>query len=87
MQPPHSEIGDDSMGEYRGQRFVVEARPKGESWTGHYLLQEIDMKQAREAADAGRHQWKSMDPGWATPNEARRNATEAAHAAIDALCR
>lgn len=78
---------DDQLGEYCGHRFVVEARQNGEVWTGHYRLLGTDPQRASQAAEAGRHQWTSMDLGWGTPNEARRNATEAAHAAIDALCR
>lgn len=78
---------DGQPGEYRGHGFVVEARPSGEVWTGHYRLLDADPQRASQAAAAGRHQWTPMDPGWGTPNEARRNATEAAHAAIDALLR
>ena len=78
---------DGERGEYGGHPFVVEARQSGEVWTGHYRLLGTDPQKASQAAEAGRHQWASMDTGWGTPNEARRNATEAAHAAIDALCR
>jgi hypothetical protein len=36
-----------------------------------------------EAPGAAR--WTPLDPGWATEHEAKRTATEAAHAAIDAV--
>lgn len=73
--------------EYRGQRFTVEAHRRGEAWFGQYRMLDLDPQQMQQAAAAGRHQWTSMDPCWGTPHEARRNATEAALAAIDALHR
>lgn len=75
----------DDVSEYRGQMFRVEARHDGRIWTGHFRLIGIDPQRARQAAEAGRHQWTPIDPGWATRPEAERNATQAAHAAIDAL--
>jgi hypothetical protein len=81
--------GDDSgpLVEYRGQRFTVEAHRRGEVWIGQYRMLDAAPQQLQQAAAAGRHQWTSMDPCWGTPHEARRNATEAALAAIDALHR
>ena len=72
--------------EYRGHRYSLELRQHGEVWSGHYRLLDASPQQALQAAEAGRHQWTSMDPSWRTSIEAQRNATEAAHAAIDALC-
>lgn len=77
----------DPLAEYRGHRYTLELRQHGEVWSGHYCLLDASPQQARQAAEAGRHQWTSMAPSWRTLNEAQRNATEAAHAAIDALCR
>lgn len=77
---------EDRRSNYRGYPFIVEAHESGQVWAGTYRLLDIDQKLARQAAEDGQHQWTSMSPLWATPNEARRNATEAAHAAIDALC-
>ena len=77
---------EDRRSNYRGYRFIVEAHESGQVWAGTYRLLDIDPKLASQAAEDGQHQWTSMSPRWATPNEARRNATEAAHAAIDALC-
>ena len=76
---------DDSVSEYRGQPFRVEARHDGRVWTGHYRLLGVDAERAQHAAGAGRHQWTPIDPGWITRPEAERNAEQAAHAAIDAL--
>ena len=84
MNPAFS---NHERGGYCGHPFEVEARQNGDVWTGHFRLLRSDPQQARQAAEEGRHQWTPMDPSWGTPNEARRNATEAAHAAIDALCR
>lgn len=85
MNPPD---GEDPHEEYRGHSFWIEARRCGAGWSGHFRLLGTDPDQAGRAAAAGRHQWTtSMNAGWATPVEARRNATEAAHAAIDALGR
>ena len=78
---------EDRRSNYRGYPFIVEAHESGQVWAGTYRLLDVDPKLARQAAQEGQHQWTSMSPRWATPNEARRNATEAAHAAIDALCR
>jgi len=79
--------GEDQRSSSRGYPFIVEAQQSGRVWAGNYRLLNIDPKLARQAAEDGQHQWTSMNPRWATPNEARRNATEAAYAAIDALCR
>ena len=76
---------DDSVSEYRGQPFRVEARHDGRVWTGHYRLLGVDAERASQAADAGRHQWTAIDLGWSTRPEAERNAAQAAYAAIDAL--
>jgi hypothetical protein len=70
------------FGEYRGQRFLVEARQEGEVWIGHFRLIGPSEPPATEAPGAAR--WTPLDPGWATDREAIRNATEAAHAAVDA---
>ena len=83
----NADDSDGDLAEYRGLQFRVEARPNGEVWTGHYRVLDTSQEQVRQAAEAGRHQWRSMDPFWGTSNEARRNATQAAHAAIDALRR
>ena len=77
---------EEQLSDYRGHAFVVEAHRTGQVWTGSYRLLDVDPQLASQAAALGRHQWTSMDPRWATPNEARRNAIEAAYAAIDALC-
>jgi len=76
---------EDQLSDYRGHAFVVEAHQTGLVWAGSFRLLDIDPQLASQAAELGRHQWKSMVPRWATSNEARRNATEAAYAAIDAL--
>lgn len=77
--------GDDAAGEYRGHRFALDVLQHGRVWTAQYRLLDVSLQQAPQAAAAGRQQWKSMDPAWRTVNEARNNAIEAAHAAIDAL--
>ncbi len=78
---------EDDVGEYRGQQFRVGARQNGRTWTGHFRLLDIDAQPAERASEAGRRQWTPIDPNWATRPEAERNATQAAHAAIDALAR
>lgn len=75
----------DQFGEYRGHLFLVEARQENEVWVGRYRLMGSSADQAADAAALSRHKWTPLDPGWATINEAESNATEAAHAAIDAL--
>ena len=77
--------GGDVFGEYRGHHFRMEARRSGDVWAGHFRLLGVDKEQAQRAAEDGRHQWTSIDHGWATQPEAVRNARQAAHAAIDAL--
>ena len=79
------DVGDDIFGEYRGHHFRVEARRRGDGWVGNFRLLGIDKRRAKRAAEGGRHQWTSIDSGWATQPEAVRNARQAAHAAIDAL--
>ena len=79
--------GDDVVDDYRGHRFTLDVRRHGEVWTAQHRLLDVSPQQAGLAATAGRHQWTSMDPSWRTFTEARRYATEAAHAAIDALYR
>ncbi|WP_310386048.1 hypothetical protein [Roseateles sp.] len=70
---------------YGGQSFVVRAQQEGNVWTGHFRVLAPSTDQARAAPAPTHHRWTPLDPGWATENEARTNATEAAHAAIDAL--
>jgi hypothetical protein len=75
----------DRVDRYRGQTFLIETRRDGPLWTGHYRLVGPSDAQAGEAAIRARHQWVPPDRGWVNETEARTNATEAAHAAIDAL--
>ena len=75
----------DQRGEYRGQAFLIQTRHEGEVWIGHFRLLGLSDEQASDAMEQGQHRWTPLDPGWATENEARTNATEATHAAIDAL--
>lgn len=66
---------------YRGHAFAVEARPHAHAWRGHFqLLDPVDA-----LPDGASTKWVPLTPGWLTPKEAETNATEAAHAAIDAL--
>ena len=67
--------------EYRGHTFVVEARQVANTWRGSFHL----IEDASAPVVHGSTKWVPLTPGWLTPNEAETNATEAAHAAIDAL--
>lgn len=76
---------DDELHEYRGHLFQIEARQSNRAWIGHFQLVGTSRSVEAEAAAAGQHQWTPLDPAWATEKEALTNATEAAHAAINAL--
>ncbi len=75
----------DPFDEYRGHLFLIEARHCGAAWTGHYRLMGEPRQQEEQAYELAEHRWTSLEPIWATKHEAEMNATEAAHAAIDAL--
>jgi len=66
---------------YRGHAFVIEARPYAQAWRGHFQL----LDQADVPPEGASTKWVPLTPSWLTPKEAETNATEAAHAAIDAL--
>jgi hypothetical protein len=72
---PHKQL------EYRGHVFVIEARPHAKTWRGHFHL----LDHADVASEGASTKWVPLTPDWLTPKEAETNATEAAHAAIDAL--
>lgn len=73
--------------EYRRHLYFIGARQEAGGWTGHYCLMDVPEKGTEDASAAGQHHWAALDPLWATKTEAETNATEAAHAAIDALVR
>ena len=75
----------DEFDSYGGQSFVVRAQQEANVWTGHFCLLAPSTEQARAASEPMHFRWTPLDPGWATENEARTSATEAAHAAIDTL--
>lgn len=67
--------------EYRGHAFVIEARPHAQTWRGHFHL----LDQPQQPSEGASTKWVPLTPNWLTAMEAETNATEAAHAAIDAL--
>lgn len=71
--------------QYRGQSFMVRAQLKAGVWTSHYRLTSQSSAQASAAQATTDHRWTPLDPAWATESEALMNATEAAHAAINAF--
>ncbi len=65
-------------GHYRGIEYVVEARAVGQAhWQGQFQLQSLPISGTADALHP------SLDPTWATENEALNFATEAACHAIE----
>ena len=66
---------------YRNHAFVVDAKPHGSTWQGFFHLLDLTNETPLDAS----HKWVPTTSHWLTRREAETNASEAAHAAIDAL--